>query len=75
LAIEGLCEEFFSSFDFEVGVLCVDNHAEVIVCGDAWTDLEFDVRIIAFIVPAESGKSLSELNLWFWESLSEIKSE
>jgi hypothetical protein len=34
-----------------------------------------DVRIIAFVVPAESGKSLSELNLRFWESLSEIKSE
>jgi hypothetical protein len=39
------------------------------------TELTPNVRTIAFVVPAESGKSLSELNLWFWESLSEIKSE
>jgi hypothetical protein len=39
------------------------------------TELAPNVRIIAFVVPAESGKSLSELNLRFWESLSEIKSE
>ena len=33
------------------------------------TELAPNVRIIAIIVPAESGKSLSELNLGVWESL------